>query len=397
MREDLVSILRCPETGAPLDLVHVERWFTIGEGSGARRFVVDGLLETRGERRRAYPILDEVPRLVPYALFHDDERTAVLEAPQGEERVADFVAEREVDPEIFTQDDLEAEIRRRMERRYDLAEGASSDPEGAGADVPADTLRRLEGEIGYMKAESRGTNKRKYLEVIRPRLDEAKTILETGGNFPGLTRLLQDAYAPERAVVANIQVVFPRAFQTPDRSIDAVRADVQALPFADDSFDLVASAFMLEHVPDWRAGLENMLRVGKRTFLAFGPNKWFPVEVGHIDAPLAGTLPAPLDAWVAWAWLRATGKPRPMHRIREILGEVFHVGAKAFERHARRLGGRPENLFPEIVDVIVADQRAPKTGPRKLLKRHPRLATTAARVLAAVGMEPQIYYWIESR
>ncbi|MEM8932139.1 MAG: methyltransferase domain-containing protein [Acidobacteriota bacterium] len=390
MREDLVSILRCPETGASLELVDVGSWFAL-DAAGDVRFVVDGLLETVGERRLTYAILDEVPRLVPRPLWHEDERAYVLTERQ---RDASFAEDRRVEPEIFTQSDLEAEIRRRMERRYDLAEGAST---GDDDSVPQETLRRLEGEIRYMTAESRGTNKRKYLEVIRPRLDAAPTILETGGNFPGLTRLLQDEYTPERAVVANIQVVFPRAFKTPDRSIDAVRADVQALPFTDGSFDLVASAFMLEHVPDWKVGLENMMRVARHTFLAFGPNKWFPIEVGHIDAPLAGSLPAPIDGWIAWLWLKAIGKPRPMHRIHEILGEVFHVGAKAFARHARHLGGQAENLFPEIVDVIVADQNAPATGPRKLLKRHPKLATVAARTLATVGMEPQIYYWIESR
>ncbi|MEM6797865.1 MAG: hypothetical protein AAF725_28105, partial [Acidobacteriota bacterium] len=86
---------------------------------------------------------------------------------------------------------------------------------------------------------------------------------------------------------------------------------------------------------------------------------------------------------------------RPLHRLEEILGEVFHVGSRAFARQARAFGGRPTNLFPQLVAGIVADDRAPPTGPRRLLKRFPRIAGVAASVLTRLGLEPQMYYWIE--
>lgn len=43
----------------------------------------------------------------------------------------------------------------------------------------------------------------------------------------------------------------------------AVRGDGAALPFADDSFDVVYSSNVAEHIPDWRAMGEEMLRVAK--------------------------------------------------------------------------------------------------------------------------------------
>ena len=73
------------------------------------------------------------------------------------------------------------------------------------------------------------------------------------------------------------------------------------------------------------------------------------------------------------------------------------MGARAFEQEARRLGGRTTNLFPELVDSILLDEQAPGTGPRKLLKRAPGPARLTARILARLGLEPQIYYLIESR
>ncbi|MEO1085391.1 MAG: hypothetical protein AAFY88_14220, partial [Acidobacteriota bacterium] len=152
---------------------------------------------------------------------------------------------------------------------------------------------------------------------------------------------------------------------------------------------------MLEHVPDWRRGLQSLMRVGERVFIAFGPNKWFPFEVGHLDAPLAGMLPKPLAARVTWAWLFLIGKRRPLRRLQEILEEVFHVGSGAFKRQVVRFGGRPHNLFPELIQGIVRDVEAPPTGPRRLLKTYPKLASFAARTLTALGLEPQMYYWIK--
>lgn len=48
---------------------------------------------------------------------------------------------------------------------------------------------------------------------------------------------------------------------TAGRGVDARLADVQDLPFADDSFDLVAAMWMLYHVPDLDRGLAEIRRV----------------------------------------------------------------------------------------------------------------------------------------
>ncbi|MEM8997370.1 MAG: methyltransferase domain-containing protein [Acidobacteriota bacterium] len=388
MREDLIDILCCPESREPLRLAAVDSFFRLD--ADGPRFVVRGILSTASGVR--YPVLDEIARLVPGALFSDAEKAA-LDAASGDAPADPWAAAREVEPEVVTGEDLEAEIRRRMLAQYALAGDPSGDSE-----TEARARRRCEGEIRYMTAEARGSNKRKYVGLLRPHIDPggpAESILETGGNFPGLTRNLSTVYRPARAVVANIQILFPKAFLTPRREIQAVRADVQALPFIDRGFDLVVTAFMLEHVPDWRRGLRSLMRVGERVFVAFGPNKWFPFEVGHLDAPLAGTLPKPIAARVTWLWLFLIGKPRPLRRLQEILQEVFHVGSGAFARQVIRFGGRPHNLFPELIQGIVADADAPSTGPRRLLKTYPTVASAAAKALTALGLEPQMYYWIK--
>jgi SAM-dependent methyltransferase len=46
-----------------------------------------------------------------------------------------------------------------------------------------------------------------------------------------------------------------------ERGVEALQADVQALPFADAEFDLVIAAWMLYHVPDLDRGLAEIARV----------------------------------------------------------------------------------------------------------------------------------------
>jgi ubiquinone/menaquinone biosynthesis C-methylase UbiE len=48
---------------------------------------------------------------------------------------------------------------------------------------------------------------------------------------------------------------------TASRGVNVRQADVQELPFADDSFDVVAAMWMLYHVPDVQRGLAEIARV----------------------------------------------------------------------------------------------------------------------------------------
>ncbi|MEM8962145.1 MAG: methyltransferase domain-containing protein [Acidobacteriota bacterium] len=366
MRRSLLDHLQCPASHQPLDVAAVHSRFSL-DGD---EHIVDGVLASTDGAFR-YPVLDEIPRLLAPSWWNDDER-AVLE------RTVDT---RTVEPEMVDPAMLEAEIRRRAVARWTI-DGELSD----------DRRARAHSEGDYIVAEMYGDNKRKYVDILTPHIDSVDSLLELGGNFPGLTRVLSERFKPRRAVVANLAITYPEAFKSPRRDIACVRADAQALPFRDGDFELVVTAFMLEHVPDWRRAMDHILRVGERAFVAFGPNAAFPFEVGHVNAPLAGSLPAPLDRWVAWPFLAATGKRRSLRSIKAILDHVYHVSAWRFRGRAKRLGAAPHNLFPALVERIIADKEAPLTGPRRVLKRFPALGRLTARLLATTGLEPQMYY-----
>jgi SAM-dependent methyltransferase len=85
-----------------------------------------------------------------------------------------------------------------------------------------------------------------------------KRVLEVGGG-PGevAERMQRELHAEVRAVDISARMVeLARA-----RGVDAQLGDVQALPFADGSFDAVVAAWMLYHVPDLDRGLAEIARV----------------------------------------------------------------------------------------------------------------------------------------
>lgn len=86
-----------------------------------------------------------------------------------------------------------------------------------------------------------------------------RAVLEVGcGTGAFAERMTVDN--PEATVIATDQSA--RFVElTAGRGVDARLADVQDLPFADDSFDLVAALWMLYHVPDLDRALAEVRRV----------------------------------------------------------------------------------------------------------------------------------------
>ena len=198
--------------------------------------------------------------------------------------------------------------------------------------------------------------------------------------------------------MVDLDVSGRNAYKTPRREICPIRADACNLPLSDDSFDLLISAFCLEHIPDWKTAVREMTRVGKECFLAFGPNRWFPYEIGHLDAPLAGTLPKGIAKYVAYAWLNLIGDRRTLKRIDEILSDVTYISSRAFVRACRTLEQRPLNLFPGLIKELLSNSSVPSKARAKIiLRKWPRASLFFADLLTRLGLEPQMYYHISRK
>lgn len=78
--------------------------------------------------------------------------------------------------------------------------------------------------------------------------------------------------------------------------VQFIRADALELPFPDQSFDVVHSSAVIEHVGNGERQQKMLLelcRVARRGVFLTTPNRWFPVEF-HTVLPFVHWLPAPL-------------------------------------------------------------------------------------------------------
>jgi SAM-dependent methyltransferase len=112
--------------------------------------------------------------------------------------------------------------------------------------------------------------------------------------------------------------------------VSYVQGDACALPFPADSFDIVFSNAVIEHVGDRKRQetfVREASRVGRRVFLTT-PNRWFPVEV-HTRLPLVHWLPS------------------------DIADRVYDLAGKSFAKDNHLLGpGDLRSLFPVPVRIV---------------------------------------------
>lgn len=173
------------------------------------------------------------------------------------------------------------------------------------------------------------------------------------------------------ARVYGVEIDFERAAEARRTLPGIVQASVEALPFADDVFDIVFSHEVLEHVSNDRAAVHEAYRVLKPGgYLAiFVPNRGYPFETHGIywrgryrfgNIPLVNYLPTPLR-----------------NRL------CPHV--RAYSRHALR------SLFDGLEGEIVL-HRGLFAGYDRLIARHPRLGRWLRRI--TYGLEKTPLQWL---
>ena len=204
------------------------------------------------------------------------------------------------------------------------------------------------GEPGYVWRS--GQDRR--LEMIRQWSDLNGRILDNGTGLG--TYLEAIGRANPAGVRVGLEIEHERALAALARADAIVLGVGEQLPFADNSFDLILSNEVIEHVTDDRAAVAEMARVARPggRIAIFAPNRWYPVEQHGVywrgeyhfgNTPLVNYLPNPLRNRLAphvraytGHGLRALFDGLPLRLLHH--GRIFG-GYDNIVRRSPRLGG----------------------------------------------------------
>lgn len=180
------------------------------------------------------------------------------------------------------------------------------------------------------------------------RLDGAR-ILDAGCGVGMYTEQFR-RFSPH---VIGVEIDPAAAMQARNRAAGVILAPVEALPFADNSFDVVFSHEVIEHVTDDGCAAAEMVRVlvPAGRIVLFCPNRLYPFEThGHYwrgryrfgNTPLINWLPDPLRNALAphvraytTAGLRALFRDQPVYIVHH---SIIYPGFDNIVARRPRLG-----------------------------------------------------------
>lgn len=174
-----------------------------------------------------------------------------------------------------------------------------------------------------------------------PLLPEYRRILDVGGT-PEIWGLLAVREGP---IVTILNM--PRADESRESAaagLEYVHGDGCNLPFAGQSFDIVFSNSVIEHVggPEAQARFALEVRRVGRGFWVQTPNRWFPIET-HLLTPFVHLLPRAWRAYIVrrftvWQWIRRPAPEEKRYYIEHFVSDIRLLSA-----------GELRQLFPDAV------------------------------------------------
>lgn len=222
----------------------------------------------------------------------------------------------------------------------------------------------LRGEPGYVW---RSGQERRLAMIRRWASLEGATILDNGA---GLGTYLS-ALAPYSDRRFGLEVEMERAQKAQEQASGVVLGVGEWLPFAGDTFDVVLSNEVIEHVQDdarYAAEMVRVTRSGGR-IVVFAPNRWYPVEQHGIywrgeyhfgNKPLVNYLPDSLRNRLA---------PHVRAYTRHGLLHLFEPLAVYLVHHGRVFGGydNVERRWPSLGRLLKRTLYAAEQTPLQLL------------------------------
>lgn len=151
-----------------------------------------------------------------------------------------------------------------------------------------DHHRRMTEDHNRLKAEGKiegrvNLDDKAYRDMLA-NVPKVHRILELGSSSGGQWKVLSE-WLDEGGSITGIDLFEPAVLESQKNGLDIHLGYVEELPFADETFDLVCSRHVMEHLGDLTRGFAQIMRVMKRGgwFAAATPHYWPDVEPAHIN------------------------------------------------------------------------------------------------------------------
>jgi ubiquinone/menaquinone biosynthesis C-methylase UbiE len=192
---------------------------------------------------------------------------------------------------------------------------------------------------GHLAAEEEAYFNR-YLSLIERYGAQAQRLLDAGCGTGLSTRLLSER--GRRVVGVDLSELFLKEGKQRqgENGLPLAAADILALPFQDESFDLVSSYLVVEFLPDVEKGLEEMCRVVRQQgfLIIIAPNLLSPLwPLRDFFRMLAGGAARPV-------WCETPGKA-----LKTAWRNLCASVRKAFQRRPRFLYREPDLSCETVV------------------------------------------------
>ncbi|MBP6875636.1 MAG: methyltransferase domain-containing protein [Candidatus Eisenbacteria bacterium] len=370
MDSAVLEWLRCPMCHGELEVVHQRT----SSPSGRMR---DGLLACRCCSRR-YPVLEWIPRMLPRERLNEAERLAIdaLGLKPDHESVP------EIDPQ---QEERRRTLERRlMEKRPPGRRITSARPSQAGPEEAAPAGGENDDAAGAQFDGAAGT----LLQTAQAHVSRRPhSVLVVGGGLDGTASALQRHFLPQRSMIVDHDPDGVELARLRNPECIAIRAEPSHLPFADRAADLLVATATLEHLPRWKTGLREMVRVSEEGLVSYGPNRRFPFDMTRLDAPVLTWLPASTAAAFAWVHHRLKRNRRSLSSLRTEAKSFFYIPRQRVVHELKALGCEVQNVFADYLKHAGKEE----TGAwDQLLPRLPTLRRVSAHTLVLLAAEPSV-------
>lgn len=255
--------------------------------------------------------------------------------------------------------------------------------------------KNAEHDIEYRLKHAR---KDKYVRLFRKYLatSQLNTVLEVGIGQGGFSTSVKEMLHPRRVFGLDYESSWAQIAKTRDFSMEVVIADARKMPFRDEVFDFVYSAYTLEHIPGFEPVISETSRIAKQAFYIFGPSRFSPYDFHFEKAPLIPMFPQFLAERFAYFWkVKKAGYDYRIEEIRDEYATMNYISPRHFENTVEANGLHFRALFAEFLRYSF-DESYQYHSIMRVFRLFRFIFIPVMRLLEILRIHPIMVYFLDS-